>query len=102
MEPSELAELRRRVDDVITRFLDGQLSFEPAINELTPLLRRWFEHQSTEEERAADAAISPSDQPVFIARDYFPIAKGRSEEERKRAMDLVMTIVMRGFGNGAA
>ncbi|MCI0352165.1 MAG: hypothetical protein L0Z53_22325 [Acidobacteriales bacterium] len=94
--------MRRRVDDVIDRFLDGQLPFEPAISELTPLFRSWFEHQNAEEERRVDYEIAGSDRPTFIARDDFPIARGRSEEERKRAMELVKTIVIRGLANGAA
>ena len=102
MNPNDLAELRRRVDDVITRFLEGQLSFEPAIGELTPLLRSWLEHQNTEEERAPDYEIGHPDRPTFIARGDLPIAKGRSEEDRKRAMVLVKAVVMRGVANGAA
>ena len=102
MNPSDLAELRGRVNDVTTRFLEGQLSFEAAFGELTPLLRLWFEHQNTEEERAADYGIGHSDGPTFIARGDLPIAKGRTEEERKRVMALVKTVIVRGLANGAA
>jgi hypothetical protein len=106
-KPGEWGGFPQRIDDVTIRFLDGQLSFESAVTELIPLIKAWIGRPMIDEERAqesADVEQWRSDRPTFIARDFFPIAKGRREEERKRALNLVWAAMMRlrEFSNGAA
>jgi hypothetical protein len=107
MPHHDLSGFPRQINCVIDRFLDGQLSFDAAVAELTPLIKSWIERPKTPQEKAQESAALKawrSEQPTIIAHQMFRIAEGRSNRDRKRATGLAVAAMRRVWGSagGAA
>jgi hypothetical protein len=74
---------------VINRFLDHQMAFDPAADELVRLVLSFVRTAKANEERMVQEVAGLPGQPTPPGSPFFSYADGRSPQERQAARDLV-------------